>query len=74
LDKPKVEMEAHAESVRGSITWKEVERASGVPVNHLLNQLNLPENTSPDRKQGQLSKTYDLQIGGFREAVEGYQK
>ena len=52
-DKPKTGEEE--ENIRGSMTLEAIERSTGVPVKYLLKQLDLPENTSPDQKLGQLS-------------------
>lgn len=62
------------ENIRGSMTLEDIEHLTGVPVKYLLKRLNLPENTSPDQKLGQLSKKYGLEIESFRKVVMLYQK
>ncbi|MBC8288323.1 MAG: DUF4405 domain-containing protein [Nitrospinae bacterium] len=62
------------ESIRGSMTLEDVKRSTGVPVKYLLKRLDLPENTSPGQKLGQLSKKYGLRIEDVRKVVMLYQE
>lgn len=72
--KPRTGNERFAEKIRGSMTLKDVENLSGVPVKHLLNKLALPENISSGQKLGQLSKKYGLEMEDFRKAIVIYNK
>ena len=59
-------------SVRGSMTFKEVEEATGVPSNHIIKSLNLPETTSVDDRLGPLKREYGFEINDVREIVKEY--
>ena len=60
--------------IRGSMTLREIEQTTGVPVSYLTHQLNLPENTSPDAQLGQLRRRYGFEIETVRRFVAAYEK
>ena len=58
--------------VRGSMTLREVEQATGTPVSHLAGQLGLPRDVGLDERLGQLSRRYGFSIDDVRRAVDTY--
>jgi len=69
--------EAPAESpshlIQGSMTLREVEQETGVPVSYLVEKLGLPPGTSPDEHLGRLRRTFGLQIEDVRRITAEYE-
>lgn len=61
-------------TIRGSMTLMEVAQTTGVPVDYLLERLNLPETTNRTAKLGQLSRQYHFTIADVRKAVIDYRE
>lgn len=59
-------------SIRGSMTLREVEQATGVPAAYLIESLKLPATTSLDERLGVLKRGYGFEILDVREAVKAY--
>lgn len=59
-------------SIRGSMTLKEVEEATGVPASHIIKELNLPETMSEEERLGPLKRQYGFEINDVREIVKRY--
>ena len=57
------------ESIRGSVTLRQVEQSTGVPVDALIKQLGLPHGIDPDERIGRIRKGYDLSPDDVRQAV-----
>jgi uncharacterized protein DUF4405 len=55
--------------IRGSMTLMELEEKFGVPVDYLLEKLNLPAETPKTRKLGQLRKTYGFDLNTVRKII-----
>ncbi len=68
------EMQMHAEEhvIRGSMTLREVERETGVPISYILKELGMPADTSPDETLGRLRKSYDFEMSDIRRIVTAY--
>lgn len=59
-------------SIRGSMTFREIEEATGVPADHIIKSLKLPETISTDEKLGPLKRQYGFEINEVREIVKEY--
>ena len=59
-------------SIRGSMTLKEVEEATGVPPAYLIESLKLPHSTSVEERLGVLKRKYGFEISDVREAAKTY--
>jgi len=57
------------ESIRGSMTLRQVEQATGVPLDALIEQLGLPRSIDPDERIGRIRKRYDVSPDDVRQAV-----
>jgi hypothetical protein len=60
-------------SIRGSMTFNEIEEATGVPAVYIIESLKLPESTSEDERLGPLKREYGFEMNDVREIVKGYQ-
>lgn len=60
--------------VRGSMSLREVEEATGVPAAHIIEALKLPTATSPDEGLGSLKKRHQFEIKDVREIVKQYRQ
>jgi len=58
--------------IRGSMTLREVEKATGVPVNHIVASLRLPGSISEGERLGRLRRTYGFEINDVRKIVQDY--
>jgi len=58
--------------VRGSMTLREVEQTTGVPVPYLVRELGLPRGVGVDERLGWLSRKYGFSIDDARRAVDMY--
>lgn len=74
VDKPKADKEHLTENIRGSMSLEEVEQSTGVPVQYLLQHLDLPVNTSPSQRLGRLRNKYGFEIEDVRKLVVNFQK
>jgi uncharacterized protein DUF4405 len=73
-EKPVSDSETHAKEIRGSMTLKEVEKMTGVPVTYILGKLGLPDDTDPENRLGRLRRQYGFYMHDVREIVEKYQR
>lgn len=62
------------EEIRGSMTLREVEEATGVPASHIIRELNLPASVTPDDRLGHLRKNYGLEMERVRMIIDAYEK
>jgi hypothetical protein len=60
-------------AIRGEMTLAEVERLSRVPASYILEQLGLPQTTSPDEQIGQLRRKHGFQIEDVRRIVSEFE-
>ncbi|MBN2492288.1 MAG: DUF4405 domain-containing protein [Planctomycetes bacterium] len=58
-----------APEISGSMTLGEVAASSGVPVEVLLRELELPEDVSADQRLGHLRRQYGFELSAVRAAV-----
>jgi len=58
--------------IRGSMTLLEVEKATGVPVNHIIETMKLPTSISGEERLGILKRTYEFEINDVREVIRKY--
>lgn len=59
-------------SIRGSMTLKEVEETTGVPVTYIIKSLKLPESISAGKQLGTLKRKYKVEISDVRDVVKEY--
>lgn len=62
------------ETIRGDMTLDEVKQLTGVPVNHILKELGIPENTPASQKLGQMKKKYDFNLEAVHQIIKNYQQ
>jgi len=60
------------QSIRGSMTLRQVAESTGVPLEYLVSQLGLPRNVDPDERIGRLRETYDISPDDVRRVVKAY--
>jgi len=58
--------------IRGSMTLLEVEKTTGVPINHIIETLKLPRSVSGEERLGVLKRTYGFEINDVREVIHEY--
>ncbi|MGR9117265.1 MAG: DUF4405 domain-containing protein [Gammaproteobacteria bacterium] len=58
--------------IRGSMTLIEVEQATGVPADHIIEKMGLPPSLSKDEKLGKLRRIYGFELAGVRKVVADY--
>jgi len=61
-------------SIRGSMTFRDVEAATGVPAAYLIESLELPASVSADERLGPLKHQYGFEINDLRDAVKAYEE
>lgn len=61
-------------SIRGSMSLRDVEAATGVPAAYLMESLGLPSPVSADERLGPLKRRYGFDINVVREAVRVYKE
>ena len=59
-------------SIRGSMTLKEVEETTGVPVTYIIEALKMPESIPTEKQLGTLKRKYGVEISDVREVVKKY--
>jgi hypothetical protein len=60
--------------IRGSMTLREVEQATGVPAEGILRELGLPPGLSRDERLGRLKRTHGFTMEEVRRIVQAYQE
>lgn len=63
---------SHPEAVRGDLTLQELEAQTGVPVEHVLRELGLPEAVPRDERLGKLRRRYGFDMERVRRIVADY--
>ncbi len=63
------ESETHDDSIRGSMTLRELQTETGVSYAEILEELYLPANTDPDERLGRLKRRYGFTLDTVRDAV-----
>ena len=67
--------ENHADeskTIKGSMSLKEVEKATGVPASFIISSLKLPKTISVDEKLSNLKSTYSFDMSEVRDLVSNY--
>jgi len=59
-------------SIRGSMTLKEVEEATGVPSAYIKKSLKIPDTISDEERLGPLKRQYGFEINDVRDIVKSY--
>ena len=59
-------------SIRGSMTFKDIEEATGVPTTYIIESLKLPESISEDERLGPLKREYGFEMDNVREIIKEY--
>ncbi len=59
-------------SIRGSMTLREVEDATGVPAGYIKESLELPGTISNEERLGSLKRQYRFELNDVREIVKNY--
>jgi hypothetical protein len=62
----------HSKSIRGFMTLAEIEAATGVPADAIIEQLGLPPGTSKDERLGRLKTTYGFSMEDVRRIVAAH--
>jgi hypothetical protein len=60
-------------AIRGEMTLAEVETLTGVPASYIVEQLGLPETTSPNERVGQLRRRHGFQLEDVRRIVSQFE-
>lgn len=60
--------------LRGAMTLAEVAQQTGIPVAELVTRLNLPPDTAPTARIGQLARAYGFTLAEAQRAVETYEQ
>jgi hypothetical protein len=63
-----------SESIRGSMTLAEIQEATGVPADHIIEELGLPAGIQTDERLGRLKRTYGFAIDDVRRIVAAYRE
>jgi hypothetical protein len=58
--------------VRGAMTLADVERTTGVPVDHLVRELGLPPGVAADERLGRLRRAHGFSMADVRRVVDDY--
>ena len=58
--------------IRGAMTIKNVEEATGVPASYIFESLKLPQSISVEQQLGPLKRMYGVEINDVREIVKEY--
>lgn len=61
---------AETQDVLGSMTLSEVLAGTGITIDELVRQLNLPEGVSPDERLGRIARDYGFSVAAVREIVD----
>ncbi len=59
-------------TIHGSMTLRDVQELTGVPVDHIITTLRLPADVPRDERLGRLRRSYEFEIDDVRRAVSGY--
>jgi len=59
-------------TIRGSMTFMEIEKLTHVPATYLIKVLKLPESTSTEKQLGQLKEKYGFEINDVRSIINDY--
>ena len=62
------------ESIRGFMSLAEVQQATGVPADHIIEKLGLPPGIEPDERLGKLRTTYGFTVDDVRQIVQTYRQ
>lgn len=60
------------ESIGGFMTLAEIQKATGVPADHIIEELGLPAGVEKDERLGRLRRTHGFSIDDVRRIVQGY--
>lgn len=60
--------------ISGSMTLREVEQSTGVPAEHIIQQLQLPHDTDKDERMGRIRKMFGFTMDDVRHIVKNYKK
>ena len=58
--------------IRGSMTLKDVEKATGVPAAFIIKTIGLPATVSKDERLSSLKNTYNFEMSAIRDLVDNY--
>ncbi len=61
-------------TIQGSMTLSDLEQETGVPADHVLKALDLPDNIPGSRRLGNIARSYNLDMSDFREVIYQYLK
>ncbi len=59
-------------TIHGSMTLRDVQELTGVPVDHIITALRLPADVPRDERLGRLRRSYGFEIDDVRRIVGGY--
>ena len=62
------------DSIRGSMTLREVEQTTGVPASYILQELGIPPDLSTDERLGRLARAHQFSVQDVRLIVGKYEE
>jgi len=62
------------ESIRGSMTLAEIQETTGVPAEHIIEDLGLPASVQRDERLGRLKRAYGFAIDDVRRIIAAYRE
>lgn len=71
-EEPRAERTAATGELRGSMTLREMEQSTGVPVAYLLKELGMPADIAPDERLGRLSAIHGFGMSDVRRIAREY--
>lgn len=63
---------SRSEAIRGSMTFRDIETQTNVPLSYFLKELGLPENISKDTPLKDLKNEYNFKMEDLRKALDDY--
>jgi hypothetical protein len=60
-------------TIHGSMTLRDVQELTGVPADHIITTLRLPDDVPRDERLGRLRRSYGFEIDDIRRIVSGYE-
>jgi hypothetical protein len=67
-----VEHRVEDHTIHGSMTLRDVQELTGVPVDHIITTLRLPADVPRDERLGRLRRSYGFEIDDVRQIISSY--
>lgn len=72
-DREDAEHRGEDHTIHGSMTLRDVQELTGVPMDHIITGLRLPADVSLDERLGRLRRSHGFEIDDVRQIVSGYE-